>query len=224
MKMSLNQEYSQVEEAKISSLYPTLSLIQFIALANLRLLVLWPILMAVIRRVASHDRNRGSKMFGSTRSEFVMVLQVVPPRRTAARFFLSPPSVSQRKPLFTMPRKAAAAAPTSTEGADAADAAAPRRSSRIKEQPGKPEPVKRAPAKPRAKKAPAAEKEKEVAAEEPAAAPMEEDAPKEPAVAQEKPKSSAAKKRKADEAAAAEAEAEANGEKVDEPATKKVSP
>ena len=80
-----------------------------------------------------------------------------------------------------MPRKATA----STEGAT--DGGEPRRSSRIKEQP-KPEPVvvKKAPAKPRSKKA-------------------EKDTTKETkADSEEKPKSTKGKKRKADEDAPAE--------------------
>lgn len=98
-----------------------------------------------------------------------------------------------------MPRKAAAAA-----GESGAPASEPRRSSRIKEQP-KPEPVvKRAPAKPRVKKA---DKEKQ-----------EGEADKE-----EKPKSARGKKRKeAEVTEATEANGAAPGGEGEEPPAKKV--
>jgi hypothetical protein len=92
-----------------------------------------------------------------------------------------------------MPRKAAAASTEAT--------AEPRRSSRIKDQP-KAEPVtKKAPAKPRAKKAKAAEAE--------AAPEADADRAEEPAA--EKPKSSRGQKRKADGEDAEQAAAEVNG-------------
>ena len=99
----------------------------------------------------------------------------------------------QPKTSATMPRKAAAAT-TDTP-------AEPRRSSRIKEQP-KAEPApKKAPAKPRGKKAKAAEAE---------AAP-EGDAEKAEEAVAEKPKSAKGKKRKADEGDTEAAPAETNG-------------